>query len=101
MNLAAVIKRPLITEKATWLTGENKYTFQVARLSTKTEIKGAVEKYFGVKVKKVKTLMMRGKKRRLGKTRRLVKGGDWKKAVVILKAGEKIDLFPKAEEEKS
>lgn len=95
-----IILRPIITEKSTRLIervtagGEpqNAYSFKVHRGATKPEIRQAVEAIFGVKVRAVKTLWRRGKIRR---TRR---GGvthqtDWKKAVVTLRAGHKIELY--------
>ena len=93
MDLKDVIKRPIITEKSTQMTSLGRYTFQVDKRAKKKEIKRAVEKFFGVKVKKVRTIIMRGKKRRVGRLRKETQAADWKKAIVQLAAGEKIDLF--------
>lgn len=93
MSLAQVIiKRLDLTEKGSRLTEkENKYLFEVAEGANKIEIKRAVEAQFKVKVVGVNTL------RREGKVKRNRRGGlgkrvDWKRAIVTLKAGEKIDL---------
>lgn len=93
MDLAHILKRPIITEKSTALTREGKYVFQVDSQATKKEIKKAVEKIFKVKVKQVQTINVPGKKRRLLRTRKQTVQADWKKAIVSLGEGEKIDLF--------
>lgn len=100
MALVNVIKKPIITEKATSWLGDNKYTFQVARQSTKQEIKQAVEKFFKVKVKAVWTMMVKGKTRKAGSGKRKVKTGNWKKAIIQLDEGEKIDILAAPEEGK-
>ncbi len=86
-----VIKRPLITEKNSMLAEKGVYVFEVEQKATKIDIKTAVEKYFRVKVVGVQTAICRGrvKRTRMGESSRPV----WKKAVVRLKAGEKISLF--------
>jgi large subunit ribosomal protein L23 len=87
-----IIIRPWITEKTMAMKDRKKYTFVVDKNSNKTEIKNAVEKIFGVKVDKVNTINMRGKKKRVG-----VHEGrrpDWKKAIVTLKQDSKpIEFF--------
>ena len=94
-----VILLPVITEKSTELSeGENKkgeprnaYTFKVARRASKPEIRQAVEAIFNVKVKSVNTLYRRSKLRRTrrgGQTRT----SEWKKAIVTLRQGQKIEL---------
>ena len=84
------IKSIIRTEKGTAMLSMNKYIFDVSPKATKHQIKYAVEKIYKVHVKNVNTLKMRGKVRRLrykeGKT------PDWKKAVVTLKPGSKIEL---------
>ena len=90
MNLYEVLRRPLITEKNTILQEQDKYAFEVALTANKHQIKEAVEKAFKVKVAKVNVLMVRGKMRRRGS--RMVMSRNWKKAIVTLKAGEKIDI---------
>jgi large subunit ribosomal protein L23 len=86
-----VIVRPLITEKATILAGEQKYAFEVARRANKNQIREAVQKGFNVHVTKVNTLNVRGKNRRLG--RRYSRTRDWKKAIVTLAEGDTIQIF--------
>jgi large subunit ribosomal protein L23 len=93
MKLSDVLKRPIITEKAAGQTAEQKYVFEVDRRSTKEEIKKAVEKFFKVKPLKIRTIMARGKKHRALRTRKESQKADWKKAIVLLKEGDKIDLF--------
>jgi len=87
----SVLVRPLITEKGTYLSGLNKYPFEVLRASNKLQIKEAVELAFDVKVRDVNTLIMHGKMRRVGKKPGMTK--DWKKAIVTLQPGFRIDLF--------
>jgi large subunit ribosomal protein L23 len=69
----------------------NKYSFEVARESTKPQIKRAIERIFNVSVVNVRTLNVRGKKRRRG--REFGYQRDWKKAIVTLVEGDRIDLF--------
>lgn len=91
-DLTQVLLRPIITEKTTMLgEAKNKYAFEVARTSTKPEIRQAVEKYFGVKVLDIKTARVKGKPKRMGRFEG--KRADWKKAIVTLAAEDKIDLF--------
>lgn len=87
-----VIIRPLITEKATRLGGENKYAFEVRKHANKTQVKEAVEKGFEVKVTAVNVMIMKGKPFRV-RGNRIKHGPDWKKAVVTLAAGDKLELF--------
>jgi len=87
-----IVLRPMITEKATRLGGENKYMFEVRREANKTQIKEAVEKGFEVKVEHVNVMIMKGKPRRV-RGNRIKHGPDWKKAIVTLVPGEKIELF--------
>ncbi|MHC1578654.1 MAG: 50S ribosomal protein L23 [Dehalococcoidia bacterium] len=91
MHLYEVLRRPLITEKATWLKEKDKYAFEVASKSTEAQIKEAVEKAFKVKVNKVNVMRVPGKTRRFG--RRQVTGPAWKKAIVTLEPGHKITFF--------
>ncbi len=91
MDIYEVIRRPLITEKSTMLQGVGKYTFEVAIDANKQQIREAVEKAFNVKVDTVNTVTMKGKIKRMG--RNLGRTKDWKKAVVTLKSGEKIEFF--------
>lgn len=87
-----VIIRPVITEKSMRLKEqENKYTFEVHVKATKKDIKDAVEKLFNVKVESVNVINVKGKSRRIG--RKLVKDKNWKKAIVKLREGDKIEFF--------
>jgi large subunit ribosomal protein L23 len=87
-----IIRRPLITEKSTQQKEESRqYVFEVDPKANKIEIKAAVEQLFKVKVTKVRTLNVLGKIKRLG--RRYGKRPDWKKAIVTLKEGDRIDFF--------
>ncbi|HZR07931.1 MAG TPA: 50S ribosomal protein L23 [Myxococcales bacterium] len=92
MNAHDVLVRPVITEKSTRLTGLNKYVFEVHRDANKMEIKRAVEEVFKVNVTSVRTLWTQPKARRFG--RHLGTTKPWKKAIVTLAAGQRIDLFP-------
>lgn len=88
-----MIKRPIITEKSTTQTSENKYTFEVDKRASKSDVRGAVEKMFAVGVLDVKTANVHGKTLRVGRRRRPAKKSDWKKAVVTLVKGDKIEAF--------
>ena len=91
MHLYEVLRRPLITEKSTALQGLNKYCFEIADGANKLQIKQAIEKAFKVTVTKVNVVTMQGKKKRMG--RREIQTLPWKKAVVTLKPGDKIEFF--------
>lgn len=91
MNDYQIIIRPLITEKNTNLMILNKYSFEVAQQANKYQIKHAVENIFNVTVTKVHTMNVRGKKRRRGREFGYTR--SWKKAVVTLAEGDRIDLF--------
>ena len=91
MHLYEVLRRPLITEKNTMLQAQGKYAFEIAREANKPQIKQAVEKAFKVKVLAVNVMTVPGKTRRVG--RRQVLTQSWKKAIVTLKPGDKIELF--------
>lgn len=91
MNSYEILRRPVITEKNTMLTGQNKYTFEVAQEANKPQIKEAVEKAFKVKVSSVNVIHVPGKMRRAGRRRGMT--SSWKKAVVTLEPGNKIELF--------
>ncbi len=84
-----IIVRPVITEKSSTENAAGKYTFIVNDDCNKIEIRNAVEKIYNVKVKRVNTLNVKGKKVRLG--RKEGKKSDVKKAVVFLQAGQKIE----------
>ena len=87
-----IIVRPIITENSMDGLAERKYTFEVARGANKIEVKKAVETLFGVKVAKVNTISVKGKKKRMGRSEGYT--SDWKKAVVTLAEGSKtIEFF--------
>ena len=87
-----IIRRPLITEKSTQQKEEShQYIFEVDPMANKIEIKSAIEHLFKVKVLQVRTLNILGKVKRLGK--RYGKRPDWKKAIVTLREGDRIDFF--------
>jgi large subunit ribosomal protein L23 len=91
MHLYEVLRRPLITEKSTDLQSRSKYAFEVAEEANKPLVKQAVEKAFKVKVTGVNMVRVPGKTRRVG--RRQVLTRSWKKAIVTLKSGDKIEFF--------
>ncbi len=91
MHLYEVLRRPLITEKNAMLQAQGKYAFEIAREANKPQIKQAVEKAFKVNVLAVNVMTVPGKTRRVG--RRQVLTQSWKKAIVTLKPGDKIELF--------
>jgi large subunit ribosomal protein L23 len=91
MHLYDVLRRPLVTEKNTMLQTQNKYAFEVAKEANKPQIKQAVEKAFKVKVITVNVTKVSGKTRRVG--RRIVQTSPWKKAIVTLRSGDKIEFF--------
>ncbi len=94
-----ILIRPIFTEKIARLQeSENKYAFEVDRNANKIEIRKAIEKKFEVKVKNIQTMIMPGKTRQQ-MTRRgrfYGKRPDWKKAVVTLVQGDKLELFENA-----
>lgn len=91
-TLFEVVKRPIISEKSTML-GElsNTYAFEVSKESNKTQIREAIEKIFKVDVTSVRTMVVHGKYKRAG--RFVSKRSNWKKALVQLKEGQKIEFF--------
>ena len=93
-RLSDVIRRPLITEKATRALEINQYTFEVDHRAAKPDIKAAVEKMFDVKVVGISTMNPPRRTRRMG--RFTGKRSQVKKAVVRLAEGNKIELFPES-----
>ncbi len=92
MNVFEVIRGPIITEKSTDMKdAQRTVCFRVAREATKTEVRKAVERMFGVKVASVRTAVVRGKVKRYGRFEG--KRPDWKKAFVTLREGEKMIEF--------
>lgn len=90
MKHAEIIKRVQVTEKGTQLANSNKYLLEVAPAANKIEIRTAVEKTFGVHVLAVNTQNYSGHTRVL-RNRRVVPGSDWKRAIVTLRDGERIE----------
>lgn len=92
MNPYQILKKPLVTEKTT-LQRElgNQISFEVDRRANRIEIRKAVESAFGVRVGAVRTQQVKGKVKRRGRI--LGKRKDWKKAIVTLMPGERIDFF--------
>ena len=97
LTVDQVILRPLITEKNTDLMEQDQYTFEVATVANKIQIREAVEKLFNVRVKAVNTMNVKGSRRsraiRRGRSRISGQERDWKKAVVTLFPGQRIDVF--------
>ena len=87
-----VVHRPLITEKGTRLSGYNKYLFEVTMSANSMEVKAAIEQAFNVRVTKVNLLNMKGKRKRDRKGRPYHEA-RWKKAIVTLAEGDKLELF--------
>ena len=92
MNVDVIIA-PLISEKSMNDAGFGKFTFKVSKKADKKQIKKEVEDKFKVDVLSIATLIVKGKKRRFGAKRTEATLSSWKKAIVKLKAGQKIDVF--------
>ena len=95
-NERLVLVRPIITEKMLKLQEtEGKYGFVVSLNANKIEIKSAIEKKFDVSVDSVSTIVVKGKAKQSNTRRGITKGKrpDWKKAIVTLREGDKIDFF--------
>ncbi len=91
-SLYRTVVRPVVTEKTSAAyQARGEYVFEVAPDATKTAIRAAIEKLFGVKVTGVNTMNVRGKIRRMGKTSGT--RPNWKKAIVTLREGDKIEIF--------
>ncbi|GBR73236.1 50S ribosomal protein L23 [Candidatus Termititenax aidoneus] len=91
MSVYEVLVQPVVTEKSNAALGKNVYTFIVDRRATKVDVRNAVEKIYSVKVAKVNTQNVSGKKRHYGRI--TGQESDQKKAVVYLQAGQKIDAL--------
>ena len=92
MSQYDIIKRPLVTEKSNiQKETANQLTFEVDRRANRIEIRRAIEQVFNVKVASVRTMQVTGKVKRRGRI--LGKRRDWKKAIVTLRPGERIDFF--------
>ena len=92
MDMYKIVKKPLVTEKGTVMLSEgNRVTFKVHQDANKIEIREAVQKIFSVTVLQVNTQVVRGKRKRFGRAMGQTK--SWKKAMVQLKEGDKIEIF--------
>lgn len=92
MDIYRIIEKPLVTEKSTQLQEEGNWlAFRVNPGANKIQIKKAIEKIFNVTVLQVNTVNVRGKSRRFGRTMGVSK--NWKKAMLRLKDGDKIEMF--------
>lgn len=100
MNLNSVIRRAIITEKSTSQINKGVYTFEVSRQANAKEVKRAVELAFGVKVKKIRSMKVVGKKRKSGRFKIETKKPDRQKVLVQLAEGQKIEAFELPVEEK-
>jgi large subunit ribosomal protein L23 len=96
--MTGILKRPLVTEKITGLQDQRQYAFEVVLDANKIEIAKAVEKKFRVTVLSVRTLTVKGKRKTQLTRRGRFEGrtNTWKKAIVTLKQGDKIDYFENA-----
>lgn len=93
LHLYDIIVRPIVTEHSTGLAdAQNQYVFEVSRDATKPQIKAAIETIFDKKVVKVNTMVMPAKRGLRGR-RVYWRSKEWKKAIVTLSPGDKIDLF--------
>ncbi|TEU15641.1 MAG: 50S ribosomal protein L23 [Anaerolineales bacterium] len=92
MHVYEVIKRPIDTEKTRYQAEEGKYTFEVDRRANKHQVKEAVEGIFDVEVLSVNTINVPAKRGRYGR-RVVTRRPAWKKAIVTLAPGERIDVF--------
>lgn len=92
-EISDILIKPIISEKSSQNAGKNIYTFKVGLKANKIEIKKAVEKTFNVKVLNINTVVVKGKVKRAGKRKLEVKKSSWKKATLMLKPEQKIDLF--------
>jgi len=86
-----ILKRPLLTEKVTYQGQYNQYSFEVAKSTNKIEIQKAIQGVYGVNPISINVINIKGKEVRRGRQRGRTK--DWKKAIVTLKAGDKIEVY--------
>lgn len=92
MQLNETLVRPIITEKSSMFLGdEQTFAFEVGLNSNKHQIKTAIQRFYGVDVDKIRTMVVRGKVKRFG--RHHGKRSNWKKAYVTLAAGQSLPLF--------
>jgi len=93
MHIYEVVKRPIVTEKSNILADlYGQYSFEVDRRANKQQVKTAVEQIFDVKVEKVRIINMKPKRGRYGR-RTVVRESAWKKAIVTLAPGQRLEAF--------
>jgi large subunit ribosomal protein L23 len=92
MNVYQVLKRPILTEKTDLQRDDNQYVFEVDRRANKLQIKEAIETVFDVEVVAVNTMIMKPKRRQLGR-KMITTRSAWKRAIVTLAPGERIQDF--------
>ncbi len=92
MNLHAVIKHPILSEKSLMAEGDRQYVFRVDDQATKQQVRQAVQAIYGVTVERVRVMVMPAKTRRRGQ-RVFIRHSKWKKAVVSVAEGESINLY--------
>lgn len=85
--------QPIITEASLGLVSKSWYTFRVPLRKSKDQLRKEIAVRFKVDVLQIRTLTIKGKQKRSAKTRQIIKNGNWKKAVVKIKADQKIDAF--------
>jgi len=85
-----ILIKPLISEKGSWLGAYNQYLFEVSTRANKNEVKKAIKKVYGVNPVKVNIMNVSGKEIRYGRTQGRTK--NWKKAIITLATGQKIDI---------
>ena len=91
MHVYEILRRPVVTEKSGRLGEQGQYVFEVDRRANKAMVKQAVEKAFNVNVLDVNIMMMKAKMGRYGR-RQVIKTSDWKKAIVTLAPGDRIEF---------
>lgn len=92
MNANDIIIRPVISEKTTGMMEQNKYVFRVTMKANKLTVKQAIKHLFNVQPTDVQMMVVRGKKKRF-RFQQFGQRAAWKKAIVTLKAGDKIEIF--------
>ena len=100
MDLKMIIKKPLITEKAMKAAQDNRYTFIVDQGASKGQIREAVERFLKVEPIRVWTMKIKGEERWSSGRRRKIKMANFKKAVVELKEGQRLDFYESLEKSK-
>ncbi len=97
LTVDQILIRPVITEKNTELMEQDQYTFEVATVANKIQVREAVEKLFNVRVKAVNTMNVKGsrKSRAIRRGQGRIRGQErtWKKAIITLFPGQRIDVF--------